>query len=156
MRPLSESTARVAAQNFSRKYIALGRLVNQWDDIMGVEFAGKATPIKINYRKAPKGQKATASLDIATSASNATILSYQKDLIIERLNQLFGERWIVDIRFVASEMAIEAPITKKKIVSPLTGSEKKYLSEVLEQIEDQDIKEKLESFGKALITDSKK
>tara|TARA_R110001592_G_scaffold16881_8_gene71535 strand:+ start:6043 stop:6507 length:465 start_codon:yes stop_codon:yes gene_type:complete len=154
MRPLSEATSRVASKNFSRKYIALGRLVNQWTEIMGEGLADKAQPLKIHYRKAGKEKKPYALLDIATSASNATILNYQKGLILERINALFGDDWIKDIRFVVSELA-QSEVVAKKIKQPLTGGEKKYLSEVLDQIEDPDIKEKLESLGKAILTDKK-
>ena len=154
MRPVSEATSRIAAKNFSKKYIALGRLVNQWNDIMGNDFADKAQPLKIHYRKKGKENKPYALLDIATSASNATILNYQKGLILERINSLFGDDWIKDIRFVVSEVS-ESEKNVKKIKPPLTEDEKKYLSGVLDQIEDPDIKEKLESLGKAMLTDKK-
>ena len=154
MRPLSEATSRVASKNFSKKYIALGRVVKQWDDIMGSEFADKAQPVKINYRKATRSKAQTATLDIATTSSYATILPYQKDLILERINQLFGKQWITDIRFVAGNIS-ESTISAKKITSPLTQSEKKYLSGVLEQVDDPEFKERLEKLGKALISDKK-
>ena len=159
MRPLSESTSRIAGKTFSRKFVALGRLVSQWEEIMGSKFADLAQPVKLNYRK--NGQKnnkskkeSYATLDIATSAANATLLNYQKGVILERINSLFGNNWIKDIRFVASELA-DIPLESKKIKPPLTSSEKEYLSEALDQIEDPDIKEKLESLGKAIITDNK-
>ena len=161
MRPLSESAARVAGKNFSRKYMALGRIVNQWTDIMGDEFADKAQPVKINYRKAPHGtksgtknKKATATLDIATTASYATILPYQKNLILERINQLFGDQWITDIRFVIGNIAETRP-AQKKTTSPLTPDEKKYLSNVLNSVDDPVFREKLSHFGQALLGDKK-
>ncbi len=154
MRPLSEATSRIASKSFSRKYVALGRVIKQWPAIMGDEFADKAQPLKINYRKAMRGKKPTATLDIATSSSYATTLPYQKDLILERINQLFGDQWITDIRFVVSEIS-HTPLLKKKITSPLTMGEKKYLSETLNQVDDPEFKEKLESFGKALLADIK-
>ncbi len=154
MRPLSESTARIASKNFSRKYIALGRVTKQWVEIMGVEFADKAQPLKINYRKAIRGKKATATLDIATSSSYATILPYQKGVILERINRLFGDNWITDIRFIASEIS-ETPLLKKKVPLPLTRDEKTYLSDTLDQIDDPEFREKLESLGKALLADIK-
>ncbi len=154
MRPISEATSRVSAKNFSRKYIALGRLINQWTEIMGEDFADKAQPVKIHYKKSRKNNSPYASLDIATSASNATILNYQKGLIQERINSLFGSDWIKDIRFIVSDSSNVKKMTKKA-KPPLTTSEKKYLSKVLDQIEDPDIKEKLESLGKAILTDKK-
>ncbi len=154
MRPLSEATSRVASKNFSKKYIAIGRLVEQWTDIMGEDFASKAQPVKIHYRKT-KDQKPCARLDIATSQSYATILAYQKDLILERINRIFGDKWITEVKFVISH-TIDPPLTPKKANTPLTQDEKKYLSDVLDQISDQDYKQKLESLGKALLTDLKK
>jgi len=156
MQPLSESTARITNKTFSRKFVSLGRVVSQWEEIMGTQFASLAQPVKLNYRKSPVGsdkKKSYATLDIATSAANATLLNYQKGVILERINSLFGNDWIKDIRFVASEI-IDPPVNKK-IKPPLTASEKKFLSGVLDQIEDPDIKEKLEKLGKAILTDKK-
>ena len=154
MRPVSESTARIARHNFSKKFVAIGRIVEHWDEIMGNEFADKAQPVKLNYRKGVKGQKATATLDIATTSSYATTLPYQKGLILERINRIFGDQWITDVKFVASELS-ETPITPKKRNTPLTGSEKNYLSSVLDDVEDPDIKERLERLGKSIITERK-
>lgn len=121
---------------------------------MGKEFASLAQPVKLNYRKAGKGKKGYAILDIATSAANATVLSYQKGVILERINSLFGNDWIKDIRFVASELA-DKPLEPKKVKPPLSPKDKKFITETLDQIEDPDIKEKLKSLGKAIITDGK-
>ncbi len=51
MRPLSEATAKIAGRSFEPKYIALGRIVNNWRDIAGTKLADKAQPVKIHYRK---------------------------------------------------------------------------------------------------------
>ncbi len=121
---------------------------------MGQEFSDKAQPVKINYRKKTRNKEQSATLDIATTSSYATILPYQKGVILERLNRLFGDNWITDIRFVASSLE-ETPKQQKKIISPLTQGEKKYLSSVLDEIDDPDLNAKLESLGKAIITDTK-
>tara|TARA_B100001989_G_C24546145_1_gene470914 strand:- start:112 stop:588 length:477 start_codon:yes stop_codon:yes gene_type:complete len=150
MRHLSESTAKVAAQNFSRKYIALGRIVNQWAEIIGADMADKAQPIKIRYRKDPKTKKALATLEIATSNALATTLPYRKGLILERINHIFGKDWITDIKFTASELEqkIEAKVRKK---ASLTDEDEKYITDTLAQIDDPDIKARLESFGKHML-----
>ena len=156
MRPLSEATSRIASKTFSRKYIALGRLVNQWDIIMGPQFSSLAQPLKLNYRKNGKNKKDVyVTLDIATNAANATLLNYQKGVILEKINSLFGNNWIKDIRFVASEFT-NMGIESEGLPLPLTSDDEIYLSGVLDQIEDPDIKEKLESLGKAILTDKKK
>ncbi len=151
MRPLSEATARVAGQNFSRKFVALGRIAAQWEAIIGAQLATKAQPAGLRYRKATKrGKKPQAILEIAASSADATLLHYQKDLILERLNQIFGDRWITDLKFVTT-VANTAPIQRKKRKSPLTGSEKNHLSAMLDGVEDPDILARLEALGQGII-----
>lgn len=156
MRPLSEATARIAGKSFERKYIALGRIVNAWEQIVGSELSSKAQPVKINYRKRDRSQKgkAEATLDIAVSSADATLLHYQKDLILERINQVFGERWVTGIRFVNVPANTAAPKIGKR-VKPLSAAEKKSLSELLLSVADSDIRERLEGLGQAVISKEK-
>lgn len=156
MRPLSEATARIAGKSFERKYIALGRIVNHWDDIVGTKLADKAQPVKIHYRKNKKDKKAKphATLEIAASSSNATLLHYQKDLILERINQIFGERWITAIKFVHVPANTTSSF-RKKTKRPLTPSEKKALSGALVSVQDCDMKARLESLGQKILMEEK-
>ena len=156
MRPLSEASARIAGQNFKRKYVALGRIVSHWTDIVGAELACKAQPVKIHYRKYEKSKQPQASLDIAVSSADATLLHYRKDLILERINQIFGERWISAIRFInmpANQLAAKA---FKKPEKPLSDDEKQSLQSLLENIVDHDIKARLESLGSEIIKEDRR
>ena len=155
MRSLSEATAKIAGKSFERKYIALGRIVQHWDAIVGEKLAHKAQPVKIHYRKKSKSAKPEATLEISASSADATLLHYQKDLILERINQIFGERWISAIKFVQSASNTHAP-KRKKLPFPLTEDEKKTLSGMLISIEDHDIKMRLENLGQAIMMDEKK
>ncbi len=133
----------------------LGRLVTRWEDIVGPELSDKTQPVKIRYiKRKTKGEKPSASLDIATTSADATLLHYQKDLILERINQIFGDSWINSIRFVpyAANAVQTAPKLKKR-QKPLTPREKQNLSSVLETIEDPDLREKLQSLGTAILQD---
>lgn len=154
MRPLSEATARIAGKSFERKYIALGRIVNSWREIVGDKLADKAQPVKIHYRKSKDKKKPDATLEIATSSADATLLHYQKDLILERINQIFGERWITSLRFV-NIPSNTAHKTAKKPKAPLTENEKKTLSDMVFEIEDDTLRDRLENLGKAIILDQK-
>ena len=151
-RLISEAIPRVAGQVFSRKYIMLGRLVTHWTDIVGAELANKAQPVKINYRKRKGQEKSEASLDIAASTADATLLHYRKDLILERINRIFGDRWITAIRFVpmASNMPPPSRIKKQKF---LTEQDKKYIADTVNGVEDPEIAERLKSLGEAMMKD---
>ncbi len=154
MRPISEATSRVTGQSFNRKYISLGRIVNAWREIVGDKLATKAQPVKINYRKKDKEGTPDAVLDIAASSADATLLHYQKDLILERINQIFGDKWITAIRFV-SIAANTASLKPKKKRIPLTEDEKNHLSGMLESLPDPDLKARLENLGQAIMTERK-
>ena len=154
MRPLSESVAKVAGKSFERKYIALGRIVNNWREIAGEKLADKAQPVKIHYRKKHGEKKPEATLEIAASSSDATVLHYQKDLILERINQIFGERWITAVKFVPIASNTQGK-TLKKPKAPLTAAEKKTLSGMVSGIEDGDMRARLENLGKHIIMDKK-
>lgn len=156
-RLLSESIPAIAGKAFGRKYIMLGRLVTRWEDIVGADMAAKTHPVKIRYYKAKKQAKdaqATASLDIAASTADATLLHYQKDLILERINQIFGNRWITAIRFVPKAAEeLKAPPKRPKL---LTEAEKTYLSGMLGTVQDDAIRDRLKTLGAAIMQDKNK
>ncbi len=154
MRPLSEATSRVAKTNFSRKYIALGKIVNCWEEIVGADLADKAQPVKIGYRaQRTRKDKPSAVLEIACASANATMLHYQKDLILERMNTIFGERWITDLKFVPVEKAIINNVRRKRVKRELNDQDEGFLKEILAQIPDPDIKQRLESLGQNILMD---
>lgn len=121
---------------------------------MGDKMAAYAQPLKIHYRKAKRqGEKPTATLEIAASSAHSSLLIMQKGLLLERINQIFGEQWITDIKFVHAPANIIEKPKKRRI--PLTEAEKNSLSQMLEMVEDPAMKERLEKMGAALFQDLK-
>lgn len=155
MRPLSEATSRVAGKTLSHKYIALGRVLNQWADIVGADLSDKAVPIKIVNNRRPDKNKPQATLHIATASAYSTTLHYQKNLILEKINRIFGSNWITDIKFVPLVENSSSSPEIRKIPKPLAAEKQKYLTEVLEEVEDIEIKERLENLGKAILAKAK-
>lgn len=154
MRPVSEATAKVTNQLFGRKYIALGRIVSHWEDIVGKELASKVQPAGLQYRRYKDNKNPSAVLEIATSTAHATRLHYQKDLILERINQIFGEKWITAIRFVSVPSNTSGPpkIKKRPLLSP---DDENYIKQSLDSISDIEVRNRLEQFGKSLLLDKK-
>lgn len=131
----------------------LGRLVTHWPEIVGKDLADYAQPVKIRYRKVPGSKQPEASLDIATTTAQATILHYRKDLILERINQIFGEKLISAIRFVPIAANASPPRPRRLLQKPLSPAEKEDLAIILEQIEDHELKERLEKLGTSILQD---
>lgn len=140
---------------FERKYIALGRIVTHWREIVGEEYAERAQPAKIHYIK-PKNpkEKPRATLDIAASSADCAVLVYRKDLILQRINQLFGDGWVTDIKFQHVEPKVK--IKAQKRTKLLTEDEKNHLSQLLDGVDDPELKERLSRLGQSILQESKK
>jgi hypothetical protein len=151
LRQLSENIPRISQKVFSRKYIALGRVVTCWPQIVGADMASRAQPVKIHYRRR-KGKNANtpdASLEVAVTSADAAVLQYQTGVLIEKMERLFGERWITDIRFT------HVPANRQPVTAApgktLTEEQKSHLSLMLGDGDDQDIKEKLYALGESVL-----
>ena len=158
LRPISDSVARLTKGTFTRKFISLGRILSSWPEIVGEDMASRSQPLKLHYRK-PKTatEKPNAALDIAVSSADATSLHYQKDLILERINQIFGERWITAIRFVHTAANTEDSDFKLPLSSiPLTVADKTAVNEVVSTVEDPEIRKRLEKLGQDVLRKRKK
>ncbi len=160
LRLLSDTVPKVTGKLFARKYIALGRIVTHWPDIIGADMAARAQPMKIHYRKATadketgkKTKAATATLEIGATSADCAVLQMQKGLILERINQVFGEAWVTDIKFIHVAPDKKAPPKPRK--KPIGPEDQKYLAEILEEVADPDIKQRLDRLGKAILEDKR-
>jgi hypothetical protein len=157
MRPLSDVTAKIARQSFSQRHIALGRIISQWTEIMGHDLAARATPNSIRSLKTSRKGAPVVTLEIAATQADAVVLSYQKDLIIERINRIFGAGWVQSIRFVPAEHLTLPRSNKHKDrlrnEKSLTEAEKNTLYTWLEDIQDKDLKLRLEKLGQSILTE---
>lgn len=131
----------------------LGRLVTHWPDIVGPDLAHLAQPVKIRYRKVPGKDKPEASLDVAASTAEATLLHYRKDLILERINQIFGERLVTALRFVPVAANAPLPRPRRLLQKPLSSEENQKLANILELVDDDALKERLEKLGTSILQD---
>ncbi len=152
LKPISDSVSKLTKDTFSRKFVSLGRILTQWDDIIGPDMAGKCQPVKLHYRK-PKASNEIpqATLDIAVSSSDATLLHYQKDLILERINQLFGDKWVTAVKFV------HIPFTSRRHESGTLRSRQPTQEEIadlkaaLPVAADEELKKRLERLGQGIL-----
>lgn len=151
---LSHAVSQVTRNSCSKKFVSLGRILNHWDQIMGEEMSKYAQPVKIQYRK-PKTrrEKPSATLEIAAPSAQASLLHYQVDLILERINRIFGERWITAIRFVHIPANMSKKPSFRNQKPRITAQDKNKLNGMLENISDPDMRLRLESLGQAMLVD---
>lgn len=152
LRPISESVASLTKGTFSRKFVSLARILTSWSDIVGTEMASRAQPAKLTYRK-PKsaGEKPQAVLDIAVSSADATTLHYQKDLILERINRIFGDRWVTAIRFV-HRASNGGESTSANRLPALEPQDFEKISKTVAGVDDPEIRNRLEKLGQGVLS----
>ena len=165
LRPISKSVHHVSDKTFSRKHIALARVMQRWHDIVGADLADQAQPYKIQYRKSgPDNRKggnkkqSHAILVIAVKSAQSTLLHYRKDLILSRINQIFGQDWVTDIQFKhipANNKQGSAWRYGSARTANLAPEEEKKLTNILENVGDDELRRRLDRFGKAIMKHQK-
>lgn len=156
LKPLSHSVAAITRQSFAKKFVALSRILEHWPDIIGKDFASIAQPQKLSYRKPrTKDDKPEATLHIMAAPADATMLHYQSDLILERINQIFGDRWVTKVKFEplssqASSFLSPSTVTKD-MGKPLSAEAQNRLNDVLRDISDPDLRLRLEKLGQGVL-----
>ena len=144
LRPLSKSVISLSTPVFQRKYLKLGRIYKFWSQIIGEEYAEKALPVALKTRpiklkNGTKKYRIEATLCVITNSANALPLSYQKERILSRIEHLFGERIVTDIKF-----------TQNHSIQKQAASNKTERKDMLEHISDNDLRETLEHFSQSL------
>lgn len=155
LKPISRSVKSVTSKVCEKKFISLGRVLDHWHDIMGEDMASYAEPaaLKVLRKGKDKNIKFTKILKVAVSPAHSMKLSYRKGMILERINRLLPHEGIVDIELVPFPRKMDKSMPKKD--KPLSDDEKNYLSDVLNDMEDDEIKKKLHSMGQSFLKKSK-
>lgn len=130
---------------FGKKHIAFGRILDHWKDIMGESLYEKARPVSVSYRKTKDGHF-VAVLKIATSSALSMRLSYQKMLILEKMNQLIDKPKFVDIDIEHETIDYSVRDKQKQkqfsSVKPLSED----VTAMLKEIEDETLKARLQQY----------
>jgi hypothetical protein len=152
LKPLSVSVAAITRQSFAKKFVAIARILEHWPAIIGKEFASIAQPQKLSYRKPKtKDERPSATLHIMATPSDATTLHYQSDLILERINQIFGDKWITKIKFEPMVAGNSSLNSSSLTVKPLSVEAKNRLNDVLDDISDPELRLRLEKLGEGVL-----
>jgi hypothetical protein len=150
-RSLSDLVPGLTKDILGKKSLLFGKMLSEWQHIAGAEVAAKTTPLELKYAK-KLDKKSQATLHLAVQSAYALELSYQKALLIERLNMFFGYPAIKDIKMVQQDNIMG---NKKPLVAPqrpLTMQEDRVLSEMVAGIQENDLQMALKNLGKAITS----
>lgn len=135
----------------------LGRLVTHWEDLVGADMAAQVQPVALKFRggKKKEGEASEFTLEIAADSAAATVMRYRVDLILERINQIFGAHWITAIRFVPKATDGQQNKRFTRPLKPLTPDQKQSLSNMVKDIPDPELRDRLQKLGTAILQDSR-
>jgi len=164
-RPVSDLVPQLTQNIFGKTNMLFGKMLAEWAHIAGEEIAAQTTPLELKFSRsgtgktrdgktAPKADKTPpkATLHLAVQPAFALELSYQKNLLIERLNMFFGYGAIKDIKLIQNSEIMNNKIIKKAKIRPLTLQEQQKIEGLVEDIQENDLQTALKNLGKAIVS----
>ncbi len=99
MKPIITSVNKLVHNIFKRQHPILAAIIVNWQKIVGVKFYEKVTPLKIITSK-EAGKKINILYIRAEDSSASMEVSYQQELIIERIAIYLGYKGIHKIKIL--------------------------------------------------------
>lgn len=159
-RPLADLVSGLTKDVFGSKNQLFGKMLAAWPQIAGEEVSALTIPVDLKFQRASKTQTTAnkagqAVLHLAVQPAYALEFSYQKNLLIERLNMYFGYAAIKDIKVVQHSEVMSNKKSAKAPARPLTAPERDKLTALTAGIQEKDLQIALENLGKAIISRQK-
>ena len=153
-RPLSDLLPGLTKEIYGSKNMLFGKMLAAWGEIAGADIATRALPLDLKFQRAREGTKGAgqAILHLAVRPADALEMSYQKTLLIERLNVFFGYSAIKDIKFIQNS---EIMNKKKQAIAknrPVTAQEEQKIDTLVAGIQENDLQTALKNLGKAIAS----
>ena len=145
-RRIGRTVQDVAGKALGKRGLAFGSLITDWPSIVGQQMSQRTAPDKLSF---PRGKRENATLHIRAMGAIALELQHLEPQIIERINSFFGYNAVARIRLIhAAPTAM--PVIQPRIRA-LSPSEERSVATTTATIEDEELRARLESFGRTLL-----
>ncbi|MBW8640123.1 DciA family protein [Hoeflea sp. WL0058] len=127
-------------------------LLGMWDEVVGPDYVDCTRPEAIKWprRSGPDEQFVPGVLTIACEGARALFLAHETDQLIQRLNAVFGFPAVDRVKIV--QKPVSAQPRRAARVRPMAPEQQGRLDRMLEQIEDDRLRQALDRLGKAVMT----
>jgi hypothetical protein len=134
----------VAGKALGKKGLGYGKLVTDWKMIVGADLGEATAPVKLAF---PRGERTDATLTIEIVPARAIEVQHSMPQLIERVNSVFGYKAVARIKLVQRPPARLPAATNLR---PLSLTEEKQLVELTSSVPDGELRDALESLGRAV------
>lgn len=127
-------------------------LIAAWGEIAGANYAGFTRAEKIMWPRqiSDLDPFQPGTLIVACDPAKAIFFQHETSQILERLNLFFGFEAIGKIKIVQKPVVIPTKIIRK-VPDKLDAPSETKLSKMMSHIEDDELRKKLEKFGRAVL-----
>jgi hypothetical protein len=150
-RPISDLVPGLTKDILGKKSLLFGKMIAEWPHIAGADIAAKTMPLDLKYSK-KIDQKSQVTLHLAVQSAYALEISYQKTLLIERLNMFFGYPAIKDIKMIQHTNIMSNRKAPSVPIQPITLGEEQVLDEMVAEIQENGLQTALKNLGKAILS----
>lgn len=138
---------KVTTPFYKARGFAQGRIVTDWEKIVGSQLAQYGFPERVTF---PFKQKTGGTVHVVASGSGSMIFEHQSQMIIEQINTYFGYNAIAKIRYRIDYIEQKKPAPKIHKAQPLPQDEK-WLEGQLSDLEDSSLKQALLNLGREIL-----
>lgn len=153
-RSLSIAIDQIARRAVGKDWNLYAALLDHWAEIVGPEYARLTTPVKITFPLRQTGaHRAGGTLTVRLPKGLAMEFTFRTGQICERITAYFGYPAVEKIAFETFYgLPVENPVRTLEL-DPAARAE---IIEEAKDIEDDSLRDALEAFGEAVMTDAKK
>ena len=159
-RKISELAGKIIAPVISRRSGMTIDLIAAWPQLAGDEYRDFTRPEKINWpNRAHEGDPFKPGI-LIVACDSAKALFFQHDLsrICERVNIFFGFAAISKIKIVQKPIKQSKDNSTKRVcetISKMDSVKENRLEKILNQVDDPDLRLKLEKLGRGVMSHDK-
>ena len=121
MKAIKAIVNRVISPIAKKKGLIHGRIILEWEKIVGPHYASYCAPMKVSFRQ---GYRTYGVLHMKVNPSHALLVSHSQDLIIEKVNTFFGYKAVNSLKLLQMPFTPTLSKASLNVVSPLKKAEK--------------------------------
>lgn len=145
-RRIGQTVPEVAGKVLGKRGLAFGALITDWPSIVGHQLSLRTAPDKLSF---PRGKREEATLHIRAMGAIALELQHLEPQIIERINSFFGYRAVARIKLIHAALPPRPSAMVRQ--RPLTMDEEMSVMTTTATVEDEELRQTLERFGRSLL-----
>lgn len=154
---VSKTVLPLAKQLLGAKGLLEIEILSGWTSIVGEDLAQYSLPRKITFRK---DERSDGTLELLVLSGAFAMEIKQRELqILDKINTYFGYKAVAKLKIIQNSCPENFLITKKPIDNMkknlVSAEEQNYITEIVKDIDSNDLRQKLENLGKAVFSSKK-